>query len=310
MLASLFRRSAFLFAFTASGLIAQDRPAASSAPATGSSPAVEQSQPEPETFAQALAAKGIKLVHSPATVKLGGVADLKLPDGFFAIDPGSLKKFYEFTHNSISDRAVGVIIAPGDWMLFFDYDESGYVKDEEKNSLDAGKLMKSMTANQDAANEERTKRGWDEMKVAGWSSEPHYDAKTHNLKWAIKLTSSRDNHKSYWINESIRLLGRGGVMEVTLVTNNETFTTDSAAADSLLAQSYTYVSGQRYAEFKQGDKMAEYGLAALVLGGAGAVAFKMGFLQKFGKLIVYAVVGLGGAIAKFWNKITGRNPRS
>jgi uncharacterized membrane-anchored protein len=195
-------------------------------------------------------------------------------------------------------------------MLFFDYEDTGYVKDDEKNSLDASKLMKSMNSNQEAANEERAKRGWDEMKIAGWAGEPHYDTKTNNLKWAIKLTSSSDNHSSHWINQSIRLLGRGGVMNVTLVTGNDTFASDAAAADTILTQNYTYVAGQRYAEFKEGDKVAEYGLAALVLGGAGAAALKFGIFQKFWKFIVAGAVALFAGLGKLWNKITGKNPAS
>ncbi|CAM3080175.1 DUF2167 domain-containing protein [Rariglobus hedericola] len=296
MFARLLGRSGLLIALScaASGLFAQEQPVVEA--------------PQQETFVQALEANGIKLAASPAKVKLGDIAEITLPEGFHAVERGSLKKFYEFTRNSMGGSEVGVLIAPGGWMLFFDYDDSGYVKDDDKNSLEAPKLMKSMTSNQDAANKERVKRGWDEMKIAGWAAEPHYDTKTNNLKWAIKLTSSRDNHQSYWINESIRLLGRGGVMEVTLVTDNETFAADSAAADSLLTNRYTYVSGQRYAEFKEGDKIAEYGLAALVLGGAGAVALKLGFFQKFWKFLVFGAVALFGAIGKLWNKITGRNP--
>jgi hypothetical protein len=60
--------------------------------------------------------------------------------------------------------------------------------------------------------------GWDEMKFAGWANPPRYDTKTNNLTWALNLTSSSDGHKSIFLNESIRLLGRGGVMNVTLVT--------------------------------------------------------------------------------------------
>jgi uncharacterized membrane-anchored protein len=148
------------------------------------------------------------------------------------------------------------------------------------------------------------------MKLAGWAAEPHYDTKTNNLKWAIKLTSSSDNHPSQWINESIRLLGRGGVMEVTLVTGNDTFIADSAAADNLLSQRFGYVAGHRYAEYKEGDKVAQYGLAALVLGGAGAAALKFGFFQKFWKALVFGGAALIAGIGKLWNKITGRNPTS
>lgn len=297
MTTRLLARLGLLFGLLVSGLLAQE-----------AAPAAPAAEPKEPTFVEALEAAGIKLIAGPATVKLGDVAEINLPAGFRAVDKGSMKKFYEFTRNSMGGREVGVVISPAEWMLFFDYDDSGYVKDDEKNSLDAGKLMKSMTSNQEAANEERTKRGWDAMKVVGWAAEPHYDTKSNNLKWAIKLSSSADGYKNFWINESIRLLGRGGVMEVTLVTGNDTFSADSQSADKLLSGNYTYVAGQRYAEFKEGDKIAEYGLAALVLGGAGAVAFKMGFLQKFWKLLVFGAVAVFGAIGKLWNKITGRNP--
>jgi uncharacterized membrane-anchored protein len=297
MLTHLFGRSGQLLAALAcftSGLFAQE---AALAPAS-------------KSFTEELEAAGIKLIAGPATVKLGDIAQINLPAGYRAVEHGSMKKFYEFTRNSMGGRELGVVIAPTEWMLFFDYEDSGYVKDDEKNALDAGKLMKSMTANQEAANQERAKRGWDEMKVTGWAAEPHYDTKTNNLKWAIKLSSSSDNYKSQWINESIRLLGRGGVMEVTIVTGNETFTADSAAATVLLGQNYTYVAGQRYAEFKQGDKIAEYGLAALVLGGAGAAALKFGFFQKFWKLIIFGGAALIAGLGKLWNNITGKNPRT
>lgn len=266
----------------------------------------QETASQPESYVAALQQAGIKLIAGPSTVKLGSVAEINLPAGYHAVEKGSLKKFYEFTRNSMGGDEVGVVIAPGEWMLFFDYDDVGYVKDDEKNSLDAPKLLKSMTSNQDAANEERKKRGWDEMKIAGWAAQPHYDTRTNNLKWAIKLTSSSDNHQSYWINESIRLLGRSGVMEVTLVTSNNTFTADSSAATDLLSQKYTYVAGNRYTEFKQGDKIAKYGLAALVLGGAGAVAAKTGLLAKFWKVIVAIVVAVGVGLKKIWAKITGR----
>jgi len=67
---------------------------------------------------------------------------------------------------------VGVIIGPepDGWMLFFDYDDVGFVKDEDKDALDGKKLMASMTEGQDASNAARRQRGWDEMKVSGDAS--------------------------------------------------------------------------------------------------------------------------------------------
>jgi uncharacterized membrane-anchored protein len=168
--------------------------------------------------------------------------------------------------------------------------------------------MQSMTKSQRASNVERLKLGWDEMHFVGWARAPHYDTKTNNLKWAVQLSSSSDNHATHWINESIRLLGRGGFMKVTLVTDNNSFSANSTAADTLLSQNFSYVPGERYAEFKRGDKIAQYGLAALVLGGAGAAAAKLGIFQKFWKLIVAGAVALVAFVARVWSNITGKAP--
>ena len=262
----------------------------------------------PKNFSEALAQKGIKLIAGPATYSLGGVAEIKLPAGYHAVEAGSIKDYYQLTRNLYSGNEKGVVIGPSDWVLVFDYDEIGYIKDDEKDKLDADKLMATMIEGQKESNKERAKQGWDEMKFEGWANPPRYDTKTNNLTWAMRLTSSSDGYKSVFLNESIRLLGRSGVMNVTLITEPDFYTKDSATVATLLAKEFTYVEGQRYAEFKKGDKVAEYGLAALVLGGAGAAAFKLGFLQKFWKVLVAGGAAAAGTIKKFWNKITGKNP--
>jgi uncharacterized membrane-anchored protein len=226
----------------------------------------------PTDYYAKLEALGVKLTRGPVTAKLGSVAELKVPEKFAFVGDDGIKKFYELNQNSVSGREAGVLLAPEGWSLFFDYNDSGYVKDDEKDKLVAGKIMESMTANQDEANAARKARGWDEMKVTGWATPPHYDEKTNNLKWAINLTTSRDNFKTTFINESIRLLGRGGVMEATLVTDPPTFKADEATAEQLLSANFGFVAGQKYSEWKSGDKIAAYGLGALVLGGAGVLA--------------------------------------
>jgi uncharacterized membrane-anchored protein len=265
-------------------------------------------EPAPKNFAEAIGRAGVKTVAGPATYRLGSVAELKLPAGYHAVEAGSLKRYYEITENLYGGNEVGVVIGPADWVLVFDYEDTGYVKDDEKNQLDADKLMKSMVEAGEESNKVRAEQGWAEMKMVGWAKPPGYDEKTNNLTWAVRLTSSSDGHKEVFLNESIRLLGRGGVMNVTLVTDPNAHAADSATVAGLLAKNFGYVEGQRYAEFKEGDKIAEYGLAALVLGGAGAAAFKLGFLQKFWKLLVFGGIAVAGFLGKIWNKITGKNP--
>ena len=272
-------------------------------------------QDRPKTREEAFERAGVKLVKGPATVQLGKVAELKLPQGYSFVGKDSLDRFYELTQNMRNGKEVGVVMAPA-FMLFFDYDDVGYVKDEEKDKLDGNKLMKAMTANEDEVNAARKKRGWDEMKIKGWATAPYYDTKTNNLKWAINLATSQDGFKDVFINESIRLLGRGGVMNVTLVTDTPGFKVAETTADKLLAENFSYVAGQKYAEFKSGDKVAAYGLSALVLGGAAVTAAKLGWFAKLGvffgkawKAIVVALVAVAVGIKKLFGRITGAQPK-
>lgn len=289
-------------ALLAAGVVhAQEKPAAAA-------------ESPPRSRDEALERAGIKLQAGPATVALGKVAELKLPEGYKFVGPDSLDRFYQLTQNVRSGNEVGVVLAP-DWLLFFDYDEVGYVKDDEKDKLDAEKLMKTMSEGQEEANADRKQRGWDELKLKGWATAPHYDPKTNHLKWAINLASSRDGFKEVWINESIRLLGRGGVMNVTLATGDAGFKAAEAQAEKLLAENFSYVAGQKYAEFKSGDKIAAYGLSALVLGGGAALAAKAGLFAKLGvlfskfwKVIVVALIAVGAVLRKLFNKVTGARP--
>ena len=93
---------------------AADKPASTGAPAA---PAVEK----PKSREDALRQAGVKLQSGPATVPLGKVAQLKLPEGFHFVGKDSLDRFYELTQNMRGGNEVGVAIAPN-YMLYFDYE--------------------------------------------------------------------------------------------------------------------------------------------------------------------------------------------
>jgi uncharacterized membrane-anchored protein len=93
------------------------------------------------------------------------------------------------------------------------------------------------------------------------------------------------------LNYTVRLLGRTGVESAILVSRPETLDDDIKSFKKAL-QGFEFNAGERYSEFKQGDRIAEFGLAALVAGGAAAVATKAGFWKV-----------LGGALAAFWKVI-------
>ncbi len=269
--------------------------------------------PEPEAAAEKAlpSIPGVTFIQGPSKVKLGSVAEINLPKGYSFVGPESLDKFFEATQNFRSGDEVGVVIAKAGAM-YFRYEDVGYVKDDDKKELDADKLYKTMEEGQESSNAERKKRGWDQMKLEGWARKPYYDEKTNHLKWAFKISSSEDKHQSIWTNEHVRLLGRGGVMKITLASDLGSFPAMSAEADQLLT-GFSYLQGQKYAEFRQGDKVAQYGLAALVVGGAGVAAAKMGlfaklgvWIAKLGKLAVVGAIAIVAIIAKFFKKLTGR----
>ena len=110
----------------------------------------------------------------------------------------------------------------------------------------------------------------------------------------------------------MRVLGRGGYMSVTLVDEPGKLAASKPEVDKVLA-SFNYKQGKSYAEFVAGDQVAEYGLAALVAGGAGAAAVKFGLfawlfkiLAKGGKAIVLLVVGVLAGLKRMISGMLGR----
>ena len=230
-------------------------------------------------------------------------ASVKIPSGYAFLGEADTSKLLQaFGNPPSSDH---FLIAPKslDWFAVFSYDDTGYVKDDEK--IDADDLLKSMQSGDKAGNEQRKKLGLEALYTDGWQVPPHYDTATKRLEWGLRL---RDEQGQYVVNYTTRLLGRTGVMEATLVTDPESLTKDVAEFRKVLT-GFDYNGGYRYSEFKQGDKVAAYGLAALVLGGAAAVATKKGFWAVLGgffaagwKFIIAALVAMGAGIGKLFKR--------
>jgi uncharacterized membrane-anchored protein len=103
------------------------------------------------------------------------------------------------------------------------------------------------------------------------------------------------------LNYDVRHLGRNGVLSLNIVSGMSRLPQVQGAAHDL-ARTAEFDAGSRYADFKEGDKTAGYGLAGLVAAGAGlAVASKTGFLAAglllLKKGIVVIVALFAGAAA-------------
>lgn len=260
----------------------------------------------------------IPWARGPVVGKLGDVAEVRVPANCRFADAKGAKQFMEATQNPPSGAEQGVLLcrgtAPNDssfWFVIFEYNASGYVRDDDKGKLDSTALLRSIQRGTEEGNEERRNRGWGEIEVVGWQRAPYYDSLTHNLTWATRLRE-KGAANDETINRSVRLLGRGGVMNVDLVLDPNQTLTAVPAFDSILG-GYTFVQGQRYSEWRAGDKVAQFGLTALIAGGAGVAAVKLGLFAKFWKFILAIFLALKklvivviAAIGGFFKRLFGR----
>jgi uncharacterized membrane-anchored protein len=213
--------------------------------------------------------------------------------------------------NPPSDQEIG-LISPQDsllnWFVLFEFKPVGYVSDKDKGDIKPDKLLKSIKDATDASNDERVKMGGRPLHVVGWYEEPHYDEASNNLVWAILAESDGDTV----VNYNTRLLGRTGFTSVVIVSSIEQLNAVKGDVVQLLG-GFTYKDGKRYSEYVKGDKIAKYGLTALVAGGAGAAAVKFGLFKFIGKLwkaIVVGVIAAFAALKNFFKRLFGGNTQT
>jgi len=228
------------------------------------------------------------------------LAEIDLGQDFVFLEAGETQRFLEMNQNPVSGQELATVAPVSDdeqWFIIFEFDETGYVSDDDKDSLDADAMLESIRQGTEAANEERRKRGWSPLTIVGWQEAPHYEPLTNNLSWAI--VGESEGHRT--VNRIVKLLGRRGVMTVTLVASPDELPAAVPRVDALL-DGYRFRPGSTYAEFVPGkDKIAEYGLTALVVGGAGAALVKSGLLAKLWKPLVGVLAALGVGIKRFFS---------
>ncbi|MGB8692357.1 MAG: DUF2167 domain-containing protein [Steroidobacteraceae bacterium] len=237
--------------------------------------------------------KALNWIKGPTTVAVGDNARLVIPEGYVFLDAANTARYDELNQNLSDGREV--MVAPADlhWSSFLEFEAGGYVKDDDK--IDADALLKSLRENTERANQEREQRGWSALHIQGWAAPPAYNRDTKRLEWATTLQSQG----ATGVNFFTKILGRRGHTSVVMVAAPAEIKEAEASLNRIL-DGYAFNRGETYAEWKTGDKVAEYGLAALVLGGAAAIATKKGlwaviagFMAAAWKAVAAAVVALG-----------------
>jgi uncharacterized membrane-anchored protein len=241
----------------------------------------------------------------PTKVQLGSHATLDVPAGYAFLNPDGTRRLDLIMHNPPGD-AETYTLAPEnmDWVAYFDYDDVGYVKDDEK--LDADDLLQSVKEGTEESNVERRKNGWDTLTLTGWQSKPQYDSTFKSLTWAF--VARNDKSHDDVVNYNARLLGRSGVMSVVLVADPAQLNTAIGDFKGAI-HGFAFNPGQSYTDFQSGDRVAEYGLGALIVGGAAAVAAKKGFfavilsaLAAGWKLVLVGFAAVGAFIKRLFTR--------
>ena len=276
----------------------------------------QEPEAEPEA-AEAAEAAGEEESQGPALDYQTGnivlpnkVATLHLGSNYRYLDPANAEKVLVAWGNPPGHETQGAIV-PNDvdpfteegWAVFLTYEDDGHVDDSDAAEIDYDDLLKDMQEGTEDANPERKKAGYPEVHLVGWAEPPHYDASAKKLYWAQHLRGSSGQNS---LNYDVRVLGREGVLSMNAVAGMNQL--DAVRQDMRpLIEVAEFNEGYRYAEFnKSTDRMAEYGLGALIAGG---VAAKLGLFGKLfavllalKKFIIIGLIAVGGFIAKLFGK--------
>ncbi len=246
----------------------------------------------------------------PQEIALDTQAVLKLPAGHvFIAQPHATRLLNAMGNPGQDPRLQGLIFPQGDagWFMTVRFEPAGYIKDDDAKDWKADELLKSFREGTEEANAERLKMGVPAIEILGWAEKPTYDAPTQRLVWAM---ASRDKGASadqpQGVNYNTYVLGREGYFSMNLVTGLQELPAHKGAAHTMLA-ALNFNEGKRYADFNAStDRVAEYGLAALVVGAAakklGFFALAAAFFAKFAKIIILALAGLGALFFKLFRR--------
>jgi uncharacterized membrane-anchored protein len=247
--------------------------------------------------------------RGPAQIVLRDQAQIALPEGYGFVPVKEASAAMRVMGNSVDGRFLGLIFPLRDdanWMVSVDFEDAGYIKDDDAKDWNADELLQSLKDGTEAANELRKDNGIAPIEVTRWVEKPSYDVNSHRLIWSAEARLKNGEDADPTINYNTYLLGRQGYISLNLITSASQVAEDKSDARILLG-ALQFNEGKRYGDFDPStDKVAAYGLAALV---AGAAAKKLGLLAtlglllaKYAKLIFVAVAAGGAVLAKFFGR--------
>src|SRR4051812_33775929 len=273
--------------------------------------------PSPQQQAQAQKLKAILESLHPVSGDValpGASATLHLGKDYYYLPPDEARKVLVDGWGNppgVAQNVLGIVFPTGKtflddtWGAAITYEGSGYVTDKDAKTADYDALLTQLQSGEDEINAKRKQEGYPAQHLVGWAQPPSYDAASHSVVWAQNIAFDGQDDNS--LNYDVRLLGRKGVLSLNMITTMSKLDETRRDAEQL-ARSADFTPGARYADFKEGDDKAGYGIAGLVAAGLGVVAVKklgllailLVFLKKGLVLIVAAFAAWGARFRKLF----------
>jgi uncharacterized membrane-anchored protein len=248
-------------------------------------------------------------LSGPRNIQIFDEATLALPAGDKFVPAAAAARLLRSMGQTVDDRRLVGMVTPaeedGNWVAIVMFTKDGYIRDDDAQHWKADEMLRRLTESVTQSNAARKAHGFPQLEVRGWAEAPTYDAATHRLVWGaiVRKEDGPDDDAHQAVNYQTVALGRDGHLELTVASRLSSFAADKAIANALLAD-IDYVPGKRYADFdKFTDRVAEYGLAALVVGVAakklGLIAMLIAFAAKFSKLGAVISIMVAAVVRRF-----------
>ncbi len=235
------------------------------------------------------ASQDVGWINGPKKASLGTLANIEVPQGYRLTDEAGARMLLERMKNPVPDGLIG-ILAPdsGKWWVVLTFTDVGYVKNADKERMDPAAVLKAVQKQSEMQNNERTEQGMAPIASVDWERPPVYDTERQSLEWALRA----ETQSSKVVNSAVLLLGRRGVLGIVTVQPYE------ASSDSIplqqLIKNITFKEGQRYADYENGDKIADVNLSQLIVDDKHPAGSRDLMAGSRGGVVVWIYSGLAG----------------
>jgi uncharacterized membrane-anchored protein len=301
-----------LFGLLAAGWVALAMPAWAQDAASDAQPTAQESSFDAEKFIASLHFEDGEIVVPQAQARF------HLNPSFRYLGKADARRVLEEMWGNPPDDGVLGMIVPvqpalneeDSWAVVVTYSDDGYVSDADAAKINYGELLTQMQQETRDENAERKKAGYRPIELIGWAEPPHYDDAGKKLSWAREIAFG--NSPQHTLNYDIRVLGRHGYLSLNAVAGMSELNQVQQSMQQLLPMA-EFDSGARYADYnKSTDRIAAYGVAALIGGGLAAKAglfAKLGLvLVKFWKLGLIGLAVLGTWVKRLFGGDKRKNP--